>query len=247
MTKVWAHRGASGYAPENTLPAFALAVEQEADGIELDVQLTKDGEIVVIHDETLDRTTSGQGWVKDQTWKEIKRLDASGGQTGFASATVPTLADVFDLIADTTLTVNIEIKDSLIPYPGIVEKVLDLVGERDWEYRIVISSFNHLTLAHIRQLGSLIYTGVLFGDVLYEPWNYAQQLWATALHPNLAYVDHVPDMVAEAHNCLLEINTWTVNQVDDIDRMIEAGVDGIITNYPDLARQRLALSDRPGR
>ena len=238
MTKVFAHRGASAYAPENTLAAFRLAHDMGADGVELDVQLTKDGEVVVIHDETLDRTTDGTGWVKDHTLTQIKELNASGGNAAYPHERIPTLDEVFDVLADSPLAINIEIKDSLIPYPGIAERVLEMVDQRNWEYRITLSSFNHMTLAHIRQIGSLAYTGVLFADVLYEPWNYAHQLWATALHPHFRYVDAVPSVVAEAHNSLLEINAWTVNELDDIDRMLSRGVDGIITNYPDRALDR---------
>ncbi|MDR0285669.1 MAG: glycerophosphodiester phosphodiesterase [Propionibacteriaceae bacterium] len=238
MTKVFAHRGASGYAPENTLAAFRLASDLGADGVELDVQLSKDGEVVVLHDETVDRTTNGTGWVKDLTLRELQALDASLGNETYPGATIPTLDEVFDALADSPLTINIEIKDSRVAYPGLAEKVLAMIDERDWEYRVTISSFNHMTLAHIRQIGSLVYTGVLFDDILFEPWNYAHQLWATALHPPLEYVDSVANLLREAHNSLLEINVWTVNEVADIDRMLTRRVDGIITNYPDRALER---------
>ncbi|MDR0849306.1 MAG: glycerophosphodiester phosphodiesterase [Propionibacteriaceae bacterium] len=239
MTRIWAHRGASGYAPENTLAAFSLAHDQLADGVELDVQLSADGELIVIHDETLDRTTSGHGWVKDHTLDQIKTLDASLGNEQYPGEKVPTLGEVFDLLSGTSMLINVEIKDSVVDYPGIAEKVLDLVDDRDWEYRTVISSFNHMTLAHIRQVGSLVSTGVLFQDVLYEPWNYAHQLWATALHPPIEYVKAVDNLIAEAHNSLLEVNAWTVNEVEDIDAMLRQEVDGIITNYPDRVRARI--------
>jgi len=238
MTKIFAHRGASAYAPENTIAAFSLAEQMGADGVELDVQMTSDGEIVVIHDETVDRTTNGQGWVKDLTLAQIKRFDASMGNEEYAGERIPTLDEVFDCLAESQMMINIEIKDSQVLYPELAEKVLEMIDERDWEYRINLSSFNHMTLAHIRQIGSLAYTGVLFQDVLYEPWNYAHQLWATALHPHFLYVDTVQNLIEEAHNSLLEINTWTVNEVADIDRMLARGVDGIITNYPDRALER---------
>ena len=241
MTKVFAHRGASGYAPENTLAAFDLARRLGADGVELDLQMTKDGELVVIHDETVDRTTDGSGWVKDLTCREIKALNASMGSPDYPDEKVPTLSEVFDLLADSPLAIDIEIKDCLVIYPGIVEKLLKTIDQRDWEYRITISSFNHITLAHIRQIGSLAYTGVVFQDMLYEPWNYAHQLWATALHPHYQYVDYVPNLIEESRNCLLEINVWTVNEAADIDRMLAWGVDGIITDYPDRVIARRGL------
>ncbi len=238
MTKVFAHRGASGHAPENTLAAFGLARDMGADGIELDVQLSQDGEVVVIHDETVDRTTDGHGWVRDLKLDQLKALDASMGREAYAGERIPTLDEVFDLVADSSLTINIEIKDSRVPYPGLADKVLAMVDQRDWEYRVTISSFNHLTLAYIRQIGSLMNTGILFQDILFEPWNYAHQVWATALHPHFSYVDAVPDLLEESHNSLLEINTWTVDEIPDIDRMLARGVDGIITDFPDRAIER---------
>ena len=240
MTKIFAHRGASERAPENTLAAFDLARDMGADGVELDVQMTKDDELVVIHDERVDRTTNGTGWVKDFTLAELKAFDASMGNEAYPNERIPTLGEVFDLLDDSQMLINIEIKDSRVLYPGIDERVLEMIDQRDWEYRVTMSSFNHMTLAHIRQIGSLVYTGVLFQDVLYEPWNYAHQLWATALHPHYLYVDSVPDLVGESHNSLLEINVWTVNEAVDIDRMLAKGVDGIITNRPDLALERRA-------
>lgn len=238
MTKVFAHRGASGYAPENTLAAFQLAMDLGAEGIELDVQMTSDKELVVIHDETLDRTTNGKGWVKDHTIAQIKKLDASMGSTQYPDQTVPTLDEVFALLEDTQMFINIEIKNSRVPYPGISQEVLSRIDNRDWEHRVIISSFNHMTLAELRQLGSLVNTGMLFQDVLFEPWAYAHQLWATAMHPHFMYVDAVPNFVTEAHNSLLEVNVWTVNEAEDMDRMIGVRVDSIITNFPDLALER---------
>jgi len=246
MTKVYAHRGASGYAPENTLAAFGLARDMGADGVELDVQVTRDGELVVIHDETVNRTTDGTGWVKDFTLGQLTALDASMGSAVYPGQRIPTLTEVFDVLADSAMSINIELKNSLVAYPGIEEKVLAMIDDRNWEHRVTISSFNHVSLAHIRQIGSLVYTGVLFQDVLYEPWNYAHQLWATGLHPYYAYVDEVPDLLKEARNSLLEINVWTVNAAADIDRMLAYGVDGIITNYPDRALARRAAGAGDG-
>ncbi|MDR0488632.1 MAG: glycerophosphodiester phosphodiesterase [Propionibacteriaceae bacterium] len=241
MTKVYAHRGASGYAPENTLAAFDLARTMGADGIEIDIQMTSDGEVVVIHDETLERTTDGMGWVKDHTLAQIKKLKASMGSADYPDEQIPTLDEVFDLLDDTQMTVNIELKDSRIPYRGMADKVLAMIDERDWEHRVIISSFNHITLAEIRQMGSLIATGVLFSDVLYEPWAYAHHVWATAMHPHFRYVDAVPHFMDEACNSVLEVNVWTVNDEADMDRMLARGVDSIITNYPDRACERRAL------
>ena len=104
---VWAHRGASAYCPENTLPAFAKAMEMGADGIELDVQMTKDGELVVCHDEKIDRTSDGKGWLKDFTLAELRNFDFSYGYEAYKGVKIPTLREVFELFADTNMTINI--------------------------------------------------------------------------------------------------------------------------------------------
>lgn len=238
MIKVWAHRGGAGRAPENTMAAFAAAVALGVDGLELDVQLTADEEVVVIHDETVDRTTDGSGWVKDHTLAALRRLDASAGRPGFAGERIPTLREVFDLVAPTGVELNIELKNSVVPYFGLPDKVSQMIAEYGLESRVIVSSFNHCTLAWLRQGGSMVRTGLLFQDVLYEPWVYAAQLWVTALHPNYRYIDYVFNLVDEAHLALLEVNAWTVNDEHDIDRMIARGVDGIITDCPELALAR---------
>ena len=113
-TKIWAHRGASGYAPENTLESFELAIEQKADGIELDVQMTKDGELVVIHDETIDRTGNGTGRVQDHTLKELKALNFNKTHPEYASAKIPTLREVYELVKPSGITVNVEMKTGAV-------------------------------------------------------------------------------------------------------------------------------------
>ena len=126
-TKIWAHRGASGYAPENTLESFELAIEQKADGIELDVQMTKDGELVVIHDETIDRTGNGTGRVQDHTLKELKALNFNKTHPEYASAKIPTLREVYELVKPSGITVNVEMKTGVY-FSGICI-VLELAEE----------------------------------------------------------------------------------------------------------------------
>jgi len=232
MVKVWAHRGGGG-APENTLAAFRRACELGADGVEFDVQLTADGQPVVIHDETLERTTTGHGWVKDQTLAQLKQLDASAGCSEYAGERIPTLREVFELLAPTTLELNVEIKDSIVHYFALGDKVSQLVDEFGLGQRVTLSSFNHCSLAWLRQNGSLVRTGLLFGDTMFEPWDYATHIWATALHPPLPYVDYVFNLIDESHAAHLDVNVWTVNEPADIERMIDRGVDRIITDYPE--------------
>ena len=150
-TKVWAHRGASGYAPENTLDAFRKAVEMGADGIELDVQMTKDGELVVIHDETIDRVSNGKGWVKDYTYEELKKFNFNKTHLEYTKEEIPTLEQVYLLIKPTNLTINVEIKTGIVFYPGIEERVLELTDRLGMKERVIYSSFNHYTIRKIKE------------------------------------------------------------------------------------------------
>lgn len=233
MSIVLGHRGASGYAPENTLEAFKLAMDMGADGFELDVHLSKDGELVVIHDETVDRTTDGTGFVGEMTLAELKALDASNHKEAYKGAKIPTLAEVYDLIRDTNHIVNVEIKTDNIFYPQLEEKVLALEKEMGMEGRIVYSSFNHYTVKKIRQLAPDAQIGMLFGDVLVEPYDYCKSLGANLLHPSQANLN-VPGFAEKAKEAGLGMNVWTVNEEEYMEKCLACGA-GIVTNYPDIA------------
>ena len=151
MTKVFAHRGASGYAPENTLQAFSLAQEQGADGIELDVQLTKDGEVVVIHDETIDRTSTGKGYVRDYTLEELKKFSFHNHMEKYKGVKIPTLREVLELVKPGKMEVNIELKTGIFWYPDIEEKTMKIVEEAGMEDRVIYSSFNHYSVQKVRR------------------------------------------------------------------------------------------------
>ena len=234
MTAVWGHRGASGYAPENTLPAFELALEQGADGFELDVQLTRDDEVVVIHDETLERTTDGRGWVADHSLADLRRLDASHAREQFAGTRIPTLAEVFELVRDTSTMVNVELKNSRIGYKGLEERVLRLVDEHAMASRVVLSSFNHYSIRRLVHLGAPSVLGALYSEPLWKPWRYADKLGAAALHPSMGATRR--KVVEKSHEHGLAVPVWTANEPADIERLVGLGVDAVITNHPDVAR-----------
>lgn len=149
--KVWAHRGASGYAPENTMDAFRKAIEMKADGIELDVHLTKDGEVVVIHDEVLDRVSDGTGRVQDFTYNELKKFNFNKLHPEYKEEEIPTLEEVYQLIKPTDLTINVEMKTGNTFYPGMEDKVLELTKKYDMMDRIIVSSFNHYTIRSMKE------------------------------------------------------------------------------------------------
>ncbi len=239
MTKVWAHRGASGYYPENTMSAFQEAVKQKADGIELDVHLTKDGYLVVCHDETLNRTTNGKGFIKQYDLYELKQLDAgSWFDKKFKGEKIPLLEEAIDLVKKSNMELNIEIKAGSIFYPGIEEKVLKMIDKYGIRDKVIISSFDHYSLVKIKSMDKDIKTGILYSEALYRPTDYLKTTGANALHPN--YITLTKDIVEEAHSLGVEINTYTVNKEEHI-RMIKAmNVNAIITNYPDLAKKILS-------
>lgn len=232
---VIAHRGASAYAPENTMSSFKKAIEMSSDGIELDVHMTKDKAIVVCHDEKVDRTTNGKGFIKDLNLEEIKKLDA-GSWFGddYKTERIPELEEVLELLKDKDILLNIELKNAPIIYEGIEEKVIKLITEYNMEERTIISSFNHYSLIEVKKLNPNIKTGVLYMAGLVEPWMYAKKLKADALHP-LFYNLLAPDFV---RNCLsnnIMLNPFTVDDENFISNFVKANVNGIITNYPDKA------------
>jgi len=231
---VIAHRGFSGTAPENTLIAFQKGIEVGSDMIELDVHLSRDGEIVVIHDETLDRTTNGKGLVVDHTLKELKRLDA-GSSFGpqFAGEKIPTLKEVLELAKGRGL-VNIEIKN---PTHGkysiaeLTEKVLREVNQTGMMGRVIFSCFNPAALDWIERREPRAWVAFLF----HRPWNFFPDIPGSQEYSvlNLRNIHLTRGKVAEIKKAGKKINVYTVNTEEEMEQFIRWGVDGIITNHPD--------------
>ena len=235
-TEIYAHRGASAYTPENTLPAFILAMKQKADGIELDVQLTKDGEIVVIHDETINRTSNGKGAVRDYTLEELKQFSFHYKFDDYKGVQIPTLREVFDAIKESDMMINIELKTGIYWYEGIEEKVVNLVQAYGLEERIIYSSFNHYSVQKILELEPTAKTAYLYQDVILNVDKYAKETGVGGLHPAV-YHAKMADFLKEYQESGLAVRIWTVNKKDDMEVFIKADVEAIITNYPDVARR----------
>lgn len=234
VTQVWAHRGASGYAPENTMAAFELAVSMGANGIELDLQRSADGRLVVCHDETIDRTSNGRGAIVEMTFDELRQHDFNCGIAGIEPLRIPLLEEVFELIRPTGISINVELKDSEEPYPGLDIQARALAEKMGVADRVLYSSFNHYTLQTLHRSAPDVPFGVLFGDTHVDPWDYAAKLGAVAIHPYFrSLID--PDAVARSHDLGLAVNVWTVNHDADLRQMFARGVDAVITNYPDRA------------
>jgi len=244
--KIWAHRGACAHAPENTIPAFELAYELGADGIELDVQMTKDGELVVIHDETIDRVSDGTGYVKDYTLEELRRYNFGKNFPAYGVVRIPTLEEVYDFVKTTDMTVNLELKNSVIEYEGLEEQVLRLAKEKQIEDRILYSSFNHFSVKMLKRLDENAQIAFLYRDNFLDMEKYAKENGAEAIHPSLRCLiqsekygqkcishDGVSktDIVKKCHQRGIKVHAWNVNEMVDFEKMAELSVDAVITNF----------------
>lgn len=231
-TQIFAHRGSSKCAPENTMAAFEKALADQADGIELDVHLTKDFQVVVIHDETVDRTTNGTGLVHHFSLSEIQQLDSgSWFAPGFSDQRIPTLDEVLKWIKETDLELNIELKNKVIPYSGLEEKVVELVEYYGLQERVILSSFNHHSLKHLHQFRPNWRIGVLFDSYVENPWIYAKNLGAEAIHPPYQAVFEEGVRICHSHG--LKVRPFTVDDPNVMERFLNWGIDAIITNVPD--------------
>ena len=237
MTRIFGHRGASAYAPENTIEAFRLAVEEGADGVELDVQMTRDGELVVAHDETIDRVSNGSGRIADLTLKELKKLRFNRTHPEYGKAEIPTLGEVFELLTPTGLDINIELKNSLIDYPGLEKRVTDLAAKAFDLKRVIFSSFNHASMLRVKAIDPGLVCGLLYEASLIEPWEYAARLGMDALHPQYAEVITPGGNCRRAHEAGIRVHTWTVTSPEVMAAVIREKADILITNYPDLGCQ----------
>lgn len=231
----FAHQGACHEAPANTLAAFLLAVQLSADGIEFDVHLSADGEVVVIHDLTVDRTTDGQGPVQGKTLSELKRLDAGGWfDPAFSGERIPTLGEVIDVVGQ-RLLLNVELKTASLRGEGLAKAVVRIVEENRLLERVVISSFNPLYLWQVRRLNPSIPIGLLYAPdqplFLRRPW-FRYLLRPEALHPYYTVVDD--DYVRWARGQGCRVHTWTVDEPGEMWQLVRRDVDLIITNRPDL-------------
>jgi glycerophosphoryl diester phosphodiesterase len=225
------HRGAMGHAPENTMASFAMGLAMGADAIELDVHLSANGHLVVIHDSSVDRTTNGSGYIKDLTLAEIKSLDA-GSWYGpeFAGERIPTLDEVLAW-AKGRISLVIEIKNSPVFYPGIEEKVVEALKAHGMEDAAVVISFDHRSVKKVKELRPGIATGILYVARPVDAVSMARTARADAIHPNVGYL--TAETVGEAHRAGLAVSTWIVNDPLQMRKLADMGVDSVGTNYPD--------------
>lgn len=234
----YAHRGFSGNYPENTMLAFQKALEAGCEGMEFDVHFTKDRELVIIHDELIDRTSGAHGFVKDMTYEELCKVDFSykwKGQVPFQK--IPTLREYFELVKDKDILNNIELKTGVFEYDGIEQAVYDLIQEFHMEDRVIISSFNHHSVMRFKALAPEIPCGFLSETWILDAGAYVESHGIEAYHPAFFMLTDEETADLKAHG--RQINTWTVNEPEYIRHMIRLEVDGIIGNYPDRVQKEL--------
>jgi glycerophosphoryl diester phosphodiesterase len=241
---IFAHRGASAHAPENTLAAFDLAVRHEADAFELDAKLSADGQVVVIHDQTVERTTDGQGEVRQMTLAALQELDAgSFFDVAFHGEHIPTLGQVFEAFGHKTF-INVELTNYASPNDDLPDSVVKLVKHHRVEKNIIFSSFNPRALLKAKRLLPEVPVGLLALPGRRGWWarSWLGRLMVPydALHPELTDVN--ARLVASAHRRGQRLNVWTVNRPEDMQRLAVLRVDGIFTDDPRLARQVLTTS-----
>jgi glycerophosphoryl diester phosphodiesterase len=235
---VIAHRGLSGLAPENTMAAFRRALDIGVDMIELDVLLSADDQLVVFHDETLDRTTDGSGPVRERNLAQLKRLDAGGWFAGeFVREPIPILLEVLELVGDRTL-LNVEIKDEAVTDQvegGITHRVIRLLRDHGFGDRVLLSSFDSRALLHARELDPDIPRGLLFNPrshSITSPIEILEDTGAASLNLSSDQVNET--IVARCHQMRRAVLVYTVNEVEEMRRMISMGVDGLFTDRADV-------------
>jgi len=221
------HRGAKGHEPENTLLSIEKALELGAEWVEVDVYFV-DGQLIVIHDDTLGRTTNGSGPLGDKDIAYLRSLDAGKGQK------IPLLDEVFDALKGKA-GLNIELKGHDLVAP--IDRCIKEQVRQGWRYEdILVSSFNHRHLLHLKNLNPLLRIGALISGVPVDASEFARRLDCYSINSDLEYIDKV--LVDDAHRLGLKVFVYTVNAPEDIKRMADIGVDGVFTDYPERVANR---------
>jgi len=227
-----AHRGFSGCFPENTLLSFRKAMELGVDAIELDVQLSRDGELMIFHDEELQRTTGEKGWLKGFTYSELRQLDASGVYHGeYGENRIPTLDEYLNLIVGSEVITFIELKNSMVCYPGMEEKVAEHINNFGENERFILYSANHHSVKTFGEMMPDVPLLFSFDNWLFNYGAYCRSHGISNCMPYFRSLN--PEVVAEIKLNGVSIYPWTVDQSDDMRAMLDLCVDGVLTNRPD--------------
>ncbi|MGM0410951.1 MAG: glycerophosphodiester phosphodiesterase family protein [Bacillota bacterium] len=222
---ILAHRGVSGDEAENSKEAFKKALEIGADGVELDVHLSADNELVVIHDERVDRVSNGKGFVKDMTLDELKNLTLRGKN----KSKILTLRESLDIIKDFKI-INLELKNNYFNYDEIENKVIEILQEYQIEDKTIISSFNHYSIKKITDMKMNITTGILYMATIFHPWNYAKKIGVEFINPHFSALNG--EIINYLHKNNYKIAVYGANKKEELIKLIKSKVDIIITDYP---------------
>ena len=233
---LFAHRGFSGMYPENSPLAFRMAAEKtNADGIESDVHISKDGQLVIFHDASVERTSNGTGFIRDLTYAQLLELDIGAWKSPeFAGQHIWTLGQLLDFCREARMLLNLELKNYEVFYDGLEQRVIDEVCARGMQEQVFVSSFNHISMHRFKDLCPEIETGLLYDKPLLDMEHYLLPSNADNMHPRYMLLQYQPELMDLFHSRGMKVNTWTVNDEADMRDMIHRGVDGIISNYPDL-------------
>jgi len=222
------HRGCAGIEPENTLRSILKAVEYGVDYVEVDVRACRTGEVVVIHDATVDRTTNGRGYVKDLSFNELRKLNAGKGEK------IPTLGEVIDAV-NGKCGLIVEIKEE-----NIWRETLEIIKEKEAVENIIVASFYHTVVKDIKTTYPDVRCGVIFTCEPVNPSTLALDAKAEIIIPNYSYITQ--KLITNAHKFNLKIIAWTINRVEDGLKLLKQGVDGLATDRPDLMMKLKQLS-----
>ncbi|GAA0084419.1 glycerophosphodiester phosphodiesterase [Clostridium sp. CTA-7] len=234
----FAHRGASFDYPENTMLSLKKGIKAGASGLEIDVHKTKDNEIVVIHDENIERTYIGRGLVKDFTLKELRQFkNRKKLFRDHPECYIPTLEEVLSIVKENNIMLNIELKTDEIHYKEIESDVISLINEYKLNQQIILSSFNHESIRIAKKLDSSIKTAILYDKPIENVIKYAKDLDVDAIHPDLTLVSE--ELIKEAHKNNLKVNIYTVNNPMYMRLLINNKADGLFTDYPELLSEIL--------
>lgn len=225
-TEIWAHRGSSHVFIENSMAAFKQAILDGADGVELDVQQTKDGKLIVFHDENLKRLTRSDNCVWEMTWADLQTLTL-----GDTSEKIPSLRAVLELFKTTDLMVNIELKNNLFLYHGMENDIFELVAALAMQNQVLYSSFNHESVTKMVDLAGGENCAILTSDIHVEPWKYIEQLGVKSYHPMINSLQQ-KSLIQNIRANDLKVNVWTADNPAHIYAALLLEVDAIITNEP---------------
>lgn len=231
---IYAHRGSSVKYPENTMLAFEKAISTGANGIELDVQLTRDKEVVIFHDWRLDRVFNKPGKISDYTLAELKGMDAGkwkGNQ--FRGIKIPSLEEFMQFASRNKFVINIELKNFFSSHNGLENKVIRLLNKYQLVQQTVISTFNPLSLNLLKELDSRLRLALLYFGHLDKPWEFANKCRCEFIHPPFSEISK--EMIQECHERQLKVIPYHINDKDTMIRMYQDGVDGFITSRPKTA------------